>query len=154
MKTLIGLTLFLTSLAFGQINVTRTNCPTQLLSNQIIVVQSIVTYQGTVTMVLACYQLDTNFTIDNGTSPPTLKVSGSGGGGSSPLFVDNEVPSGSVNGSNNNFTVAHTPITGSVKVYRNGLRMKPTVDYTITGATISFLETPLTGDLLLADYRY
>lgn len=68
-------------------------------------------------------------------------------------FVDSEVPAGAVNSSNVTFTLANTPIAGSVKLYQNGIRLKLTADYTISGLTITFVTAPTTGDLLLADYR-
>lgn len=69
------------------------------------------------------------------------------------LFVENETPSGSINDVNTVFTLANTPVTGSVKVFLNGLRMKPTVDYNISGTTITFVTAPATSDTLIADYR-
>lgn len=74
-------------------------------------------------------------------------------GASSGSFVDSEVPSGSVNSSNVTFTLANTPIAGSVKLYQNGIRLKVTTDYSISGVTITFVTAPTTGDLLLTDYR-
>ena len=68
-------------------------------------------------------------------------------------FVDDETPSGTINGSTTVFTLANTPVAGTVKVYLNGLRQKVTTDYTISGATITYLSAPLTGDILTADYR-
>ncbi len=72
-------------------------------------------------------------------------------------FVDNEVPTGTVNGTNVDFTLASTPAAGSLHLHKNGLRQSPgaSKDYTITGATITFVagNVPQSGDLLLADYR-
>ena len=70
-------------------------------------------------------------------------------------FVDEETPSGTVNGSNATFTLANTPIAGSVKLYKNGVRMHVGAgnDYTISTATITMATAPLTGDVLIADYR-
>ena len=148
--------LLLTAVGQGQINLTRTNCPYPLAPNQIIVVQSVESYGGIVSAVLACYLLDSNgFTIDNTTSPPTLRLIG-GSGGSGINFADSEVPSGLINGSNITFTTAHTPISGSTHLFRNGIRMLPTIDYTISGTSISFVngQTPQSGDILTVDYRY
>jgi hypothetical protein len=94
---------------------------------------------------------DTNCVLVNGTSAEC----GGGGGGSTITFVDGETPSGTVNSSNNTFVLAYMPVTGSVRVFRNGLRMKLAVDYTIAGATITFISssTPQTGDVVLVDYR-
>lgn len=63
-------------------------------------------------------------------------------------FVENEVPSGS----GTDFTIANTPVAGSVKLYRNGIRQTITTDYTISGANITLTST-IGSDTLLADYR-
>ena len=78
-----------------------------------------------------------------------------GSGGSSISFVDGETPSGAVNGSNAAYVLAFMPATGSVHVYRNGLRMKVATDYTIAGATITFQSgsIPQAGDVVMVDYR-
>lgn len=69
-------------------------------------------------------------------------------------FVENEVPTGAVNGSNVTFTLLNTPIVGSVKLYINGIRLKAAgVGYTISGSTITMVLAPETGDILLVDYR-
>lgn len=70
-------------------------------------------------------------------------------------FVDSETPSGLVNGSNTSFTLSNTPISGSVKLFKNGVRLRAGAgnDYTISGSTITMLTAPQTGDILVADYR-
>ena len=72
-------------------------------------------------------------------------------------FVDNEIPTGTINGVNAVFTLASTPVAGSVHLYKNGMRMTPGTgnDFTISGSTITFESgaIPLTNDTLLADYR-
>lgn len=70
-------------------------------------------------------------------------------------LVQDEIPSGTINGVNATFTLAFTPIAGTVKVYLNGQRMFPGAgnDFTISGATITMLQVPVTGDLLVADYN-
>ena len=70
-------------------------------------------------------------------------------------FVDNEVPSGSINGSNVTFTLANTPVAGSVHLFINGLRglVGSGNDYTISGGTITMEYALATGETLLADYR-
>lgn len=77
--------------------------------------------------------------------------SGSGSGGDN--FIDNETPAGTINGSNVTFTLANTPESGSVKVFLNGMRQTLTEDYTISGATITFVSAPPSGSILRADYR-
>lgn len=70
-------------------------------------------------------------------------------------FVDNEVPSGAINGSNVTYTLANTPVAGSVHLYINGVRAKVGSgnDYTISGDTITMEYALATGETLLADYR-
>ncbi len=72
-------------------------------------------------------------------------------------FVDNEEPSGTINGVNDTFTLANTPTAGTEHLYKNGIRMRPggSDDYTISGATITFVsaQIPVTGDVLICDYR-
>jgi hypothetical protein len=68
-----------------------------------------------------------------------------------------EVPSGTVNGVNAAFTLANTPVAGTVQLYKNGVRQQVggANDYTIATNTITFVagNLPQTGDILLADYR-
>lgn len=71
-----------------------------------------------------------------------------------PVFVDSEVPAGTINGSNVSFTLANTPTTGSLHLYLNGVRQAPTADYSIATATITMVVAPATNDTLLADYRH
>lgn len=71
---------------------------------------------------------------------------------SSVAIVHGEVPSGTINDSNTSFTLASTPVSGSVILFQNGIRLKVTEDYTISGSTITFNTAPATGDLLLVDY--
>jgi hypothetical protein len=68
-------------------------------------------------------------------------------------FVDNEVPSGTIDGLNDTFTIANTPIAGSFKLY-NAIRLKGGgEDYTLTGTTIVFVTPPELGSNLQCDYR-
>lgn len=82
-----------------------------------------------------------------------------GGGGFSKMamdlhFVDDETPTGTVNGTNKDFVLAHAPNpTASLKVFVNGQKMKLTDDYTLSGQTISFVTVPPTTSLILCDYR-
>lgn len=70
-------------------------------------------------------------------------------------LVTRETPSGAVNGSNTAFTLANTPIAGSEEVFLNGLLQEPGAgnDYTISGATITYLAAPVTGDKVRVNYR-
>lgn len=68
--------------------------------------------------------------------------------------VTRETPSGTVNGSNTTFTLANTPIAGTEEVYLNGLQQEPGAgnDYTISGATITYLTAPVTNDKIRVSY--
>lgn len=69
-------------------------------------------------------------------------------------LIDDETPTGTVNGSNTDFTLANIPSpTSSLKVFVNGQRMRITEDYTFSGTTITFLIAPPTGSIILVDYR-
>lgn len=68
--------------------------------------------------------------------------------------VTRETPSGSVNGANTAFTLAFTPVVGTEQVFLNGILQEPGAgnDYTISGATITYLAAPLTGDRVRVNY--
>lgn len=73
---------------------------------------------------------------------------------SSVEFVDGEVPSGSINGTNTIFILAYTPISGSVHLFLNGQRQHTTNnDYSITGSTITYTTAPPPGSFHCVDYR-
>lgn len=66
--------------------------------------------------------------------------------------VFNETPTGTKDGSNLVFTLAHIPRSGTTTVYRNGLREVPGVGYTASGSTLTFTTAPLSSDDLTVDY--
>lgn len=70
-------------------------------------------------------------------------------------FVDKEIPSGSINGSNTAFTLANTPVSGSEHLYLNGVLQESGAgnDYTISGTTITMATAPLSGEKLRVSYR-
>jgi len=88
---------------------------------------------------------DSSSTSDDGSS------TSSGGGGGFDVF--NEVPEGVVDGDNKVFTLANPPASGSLQLYVAGVRQTEGVDFTLDGATITFVEAPLEGDSILADYN-
>ncbi len=63
-----------------------------------------------------------------------------------------EVPSGS----GTTFTLARTPILGTVRLFRGGARQQEGIgnDYTILGATITLLIPLSIGEVLIVDYNY
>lgn len=80
------------------------------------------------------------------------------GPGTTPAFVPalvwNEVPSGTVNGTNATFTIAYTPYSSaSIAVIVNGSTMKNPDDYSISTTTITFVTAPPTGSTILVNYQ-
>lgn len=69
-------------------------------------------------------------------------------------FSARSTPSGTINGSNVTFTLANTPISGTEHVYLNGQLLTTTTDYTISGATITMVTAPATGDILRVTYFF
>jgi hypothetical protein len=73
-----------------------------------------------------------------------------------PVFVDGDLPSGSINGFNTVFTLSQTPSPStSLSLYRNGMMQRQGVDYSVAANTVTFVPgaTPQTGDILTAFYR-
>ncbi len=71
-------------------------------------------------------------------------------------FIDGETPAGVVDGSNGIFTLAGAPDPAeSLTLYRNGIRQKAGLDFTLSETTIMFVPaaTPQPGDVLVAAYR-
>ncbi len=92
---------------------------------------------------------------------PNVPGGGNSGGGvigenGTGSFIDSETPTGLINGSNLVFTLATTPSPlSSLDLYRNGIRLSSTVDYTIASNIISFVNgaQPQVGDIFRASYR-
>ncbi len=84
---------------------------------------------------------------------PTLSFSSSG---ASANQANNETPSGTINGVNTVFTLAHTPSpAASLKLYLNGaFQTAGGEDYTLVADTITFVNAPLTGGILRSFYDY
>ena len=72
---------------------------------------------------------------------------------SSLSFVYNEVPAGTVDGTNDDFVFDNTPATGTLQVFRNGLLQKITEDYTLSGATVTFVTPPAVSSIILGSYQ-
>lgn len=70
-----------------------------------------------------------------------------------PKWSINEIPTGSINGVNMVFTLAHTPID-QIMLYLNGQYMTPDEDYTISGVTITMASAPIVGDKIIVNYPY
>jgi hypothetical protein len=70
-------------------------------------------------------------------------------------FVTRETPTGLINGSNTAFSLANTPVAGTEMVFLNGILQEVGGgnDYTISGASITMIVAPLTGEKLVVTYR-
>lgn len=72
-------------------------------------------------------------------------------------FVDNQVPIGAINGTNLVFNLGSTPNpASSLRLYKNGILLMQSVDYTLSGSIVTFLSTisaPSSGDSLVSFYR-
>src|SRR6185437_259164 len=72
-------------------------------------------------------------------------------------FVDAETPTGTINGSNVTFTLAHAPNPGAaLQLYLNGQQLiaGASADYTLSSATITMASAPKSNDVLIAFYRF
>lgn len=71
--------------------------------------------------------------------------------------VAGEVPTGAIDGTNADFTLQFIPAAGSLKVYRNGLKMREGAsnDYTLTANVITFTADakPQPGSVVEVDYE-
>ena len=77
------------------------------------------------------------------------------GTGAAPNYADYVTPTGLVNGSNTVFTLPQAPSpAASLRLYRSWQIMKPGVDFTLSGETITYTTSPKTGTVHLAFYRY
>lgn len=76
--------------------------------------------------------------------------------GDSEMWIDNETPSGTIDGFNAVFTLVASPNpVGSLILTKNGQLMYQGTAYTLSGSTITFSAgyIPVVGDLLRAWYR-
>lgn len=72
-------------------------------------------------------------------------------------YSDDETITGSINGSNDTFVLAHTPSpAASLQFFRNGVCLKRAVGYVLTGDTVVLQSgyVPDTGEILSAFFRY
>jgi len=70
------------------------------------------------------------------------------------LYVCREVPSGTQNGTNVDFTLANAPVAGTEMIFLNGLLQHTGAsnDYSISSNTITFTVAPLASDTILVTY--
>ncbi len=61
---------------------------------------------------------------------------------------------GEGDGAETHFTLDHTPVTGSLKLYLNNSLLTETTHYSISGAAITFVVYPTSGYPITASYEY
>lgn len=72
-------------------------------------------------------------------------------------FIFGEVPAGTIDSSNPDFSLANVPLGGTyLMVFKNGIYQKLTDDYTVSSNVISFQagNIPQTGDNIVVTYLY
>lgn len=74
---------------------------------------------------------------------------GAGGSSGSGSFTYNEV----VSGSGTAWTLVAAPINNSLRLFANGQRLTPTIDYSLSGSSITTVDS-WTAGTILADYQY
>jgi hypothetical protein len=77
-----------------------------------------------------------------------------GSAGVAPTLVVREIPTALIDGSNTAFTLANTPVSDTEQVFLNGLLQDARgLDYSISGASVTFFMPPLSGDRVLVTYQ-
>jgi len=116
---------------------------------------------GTTVTVSASGSLIPLYSDGANVSQITAGGGGGGGGGTVPNFADEETPGGSTNGSNTAFTLATAPSPAAslILVQSSGagggaVLIAGGVDFTLSGANITMVNAPATGDSLIAWYRH
>ncbi len=66
-----------------------------------------------------------------------------------PVYEENITGSGT-----GPFALAHTPIAGTLRLYRGGARQQIGIDYTLAAANITLTIAKASDEILLADYNY
>jgi hypothetical protein len=76
--------------------------------------------------------------------------------GSTLQFSDNETPTGTQDGVNATFILAHPPSGSSLRLTLNNDPLIFGVDYTLSGKTITIDvgSIPISSDTLVANYRF
>jgi len=68
-------------------------------------------------------------------------------------FMDNVVPTGTIDGINKTFSLSNIPSSNSLHLFNGGIYQKSGTDYNLTTNQISFIIAPTTGAILIANYR-
>jgi hypothetical protein len=74
--------------------------------------------------------------------------------------AENEIPFGPINNANKTYTLSNIPLSGSLHLYRDGILVNEsglgaaTVDYTLSGSTITMISAPQSDQSLVANYKF
>lgn len=68
--------------------------------------------------------------------------------------VVQEVPTGTIDGVNGAFTLAHIPVSGSLRVFLNGSRLRNGIDFTFSGTALTMILIPSIDSNFFVDYEY
>jgi uncharacterized protein YoxC len=133
--------------------VTGTNNTVSALSNTVSGLTTAVGGIGTTVTT----QGNTLTTLDNTVTSLSAQVASITAGSTTAVFADSETPSGTMNGNNGTFAFTAAPApAASLQLYRNGLQQMSGTDFTLSGSTITFLNTnvPKPTDIVQAFYRF
>lgn len=91
-----------------------------------------------------CAAIGSGLTLNTGTNPPTITAATS-----SPVYASGLIP-GIQDGTNGVFTLPGIPQPGSLMIFRNGIAQSASVDYGLSGRTVTFsaASIPQLGDTL------
>jgi len=69
-------------------------------------------------------------------------------------FLVDETPSGTINGSNQTFSLSQTPFDSNdaVQVFIDGIKRDRVTDWTISGTTITMVTAPVAGQSIRVNY--
>ena len=67
-------------------------------------------------------------------------------------YIVREVPTGTIDGLNDQFNLINIPVTGSEMVFLNGVLQGKPGDYNLSGETIKFVVAPEEGDIIYVTY--
>lgn len=91
-----------------------------------------------------------NVTVDSKGRVTTITSGSSWSGGV--VSATNEVPTGTINGSNKVFTISNSATNNEIVVTLNWVKQKETTDYTLSGTTLTFVDAPFVWALLEVYY--
>jgi hypothetical protein len=91
-----------------------------------------------------------NITLSQSTAGAGITITISG-----PSFADQEIPTGTLNGTNTTFNLAHAPTPAAgLQLFVNGQALLSSFDYTLNSVSLTMATALASDDLFRAWYRY